>query len=201
MDLKNVSVSLPEEKTYIYQTNLPKQALNNLEEAIKFTLEENVPLDPSEVSFNYHIVSDDGNNIEVAVFAVSKELVLSYLRLFKEVGLTPVSFESESQSMAKAVIRKDDNNSHILINFDFLGVKISIVKGGVVRYTSTIPLNMDEIKENPEGEGMRRLAEQVNKLLVFWFTNKGQEGEKIKTAIILGEYSKIPGIPDFLGKH
>ena len=94
-----VKVSIPEEKSYIFDVVLPKEAKNNVREALEFKIEENVPLKLDEVYFEYEIVEDEINskNIVLSVSVISKKVISDYVELFDKAGLFPRSFEIESK--------------------------------------------------------------------------------------------------------
>lgn len=205
--LEYVSVSVPELKTYIFKTKLPKEALKTIDQAILFKLEENVPLPPKDVVFQYSILSTDkewasDNNINVVVSALPKSVIETYTKLLLEVGLHPVSFESESHSLARTLVRKGDNSSYILVNFGISTINLSIVERGIVQYTSSLPINSGEIVQDLNSPQAQALKEQINKLLIYWFTNKNDpdDDKKIEMAILSGEYAATPGLVDFLSK-
>jgi len=205
--LEYVSVSIPELKTYIFKTKLPKEALKTIDQAILFKLEENVPIPPKDVVFQYSVlsidkdsVSDDG--INVVVSALPKSVISTYTKLLLEAGLHPVSFESESHSLARTLVRKGDNSSYILVNFGISTINLSIVERSIVQYTSSLPINSSEIVQDLNGPQAKVLKEQINKLLIYWFTNKNDpdDDKKIEMAILSGSFSTTPGLVEFLSK-
>jgi Tfp pilus assembly PilM family ATPase len=205
-DLKFVNVSLPELKTYIFKTTVPIEAANTIEETLAFKIEENVPLDPGEVVFDYNVLQsgkDDHNHIDVAVSVIPKNIIRSYTKLLKELGMVPLSFETESQALAQAVIDKNDHGPYLLMNFGPSMVGINIVDDNVAHYASSISLSSEDIVADLKGSSAQALKEQVNKLLVYWFTNKSDADhkEKIKTVIVTGSYATAPGLIEFLEKH
>lgn len=201
------AISLPEMKTYIFKTKIPKEAISTINETIKFRLEENVPLDPHDVVFDYEI-PDNGaevhdNHIDVVVTVLPKGVIRTYTALFKQVGITPISFESESHSIARAVVSEEDKNPYLIINLDGGKVNISVVEENVVHYTSSVPVDSKNVVADFNGQEAQILKEQINKLLVYWFTNKQDvyDQERIENAILTGEGALSPGLVDFLEKH
>lgn len=202
--LKFVSVSLPELKTYIYKTRLPKEALKTIGETLKFSLEENVPINPQDVLFQYSVIdkkkSVHSDHIDVVVSALPKSVIEMYTRLLKDLDLTAVSFESESHSLARSLVKKDDPGSYLLVHFDVTKVSLAIVEHNVVQYTSSLPIGSDEIIKDLNGASAQTLKEQINKLLVYWFTNKNDPDadHRIEIAILSGAISNQTGLEDFL---
>lgn len=199
---KYVSVSLSEARTYIFKTSVPKSALNNIEEALSFKIEENVPFKPSEVIFDYKIMetSATSNSVEVVVSVVPKTVIEMYTLLLDEVGIVPVSFKPDSTAMSLSIIDNQDMHPYLIINLSEKKVALAIVEQRIIQYTSSFPISSKDIVEDFNGVSANGFKEHVNKLLVYWFTNKHDPDgrDKIQTAIVIGEYANSPGLTPFL---
>lgn len=148
-DLNFIHASIPEEKAYLYKTQVPRvETPEELRNAISFTLEENVPLAPSEAVFDYQLIdvakhSEDHDHVSVTVLPQS--VIHMYLELFHSVGLTPLSFEIEAQSVARSVIQQDSDETIMVVDFGKTRTGISVVRGDVVVFTSTLDLGSDAV--------------------------------------------------------
>jgi Tfp pilus assembly PilM family ATPase len=205
MNLKYITLSLPELKTYIFNTTLPMEALNSIDDALIIKLQENIPLDPSEIVYDYTIASVNQNRstMDVVVTALPKNIIEVYTKLFKEEGLIPLAFESESQSVARAVVGEDDKTPYLLVNFGHAKISFAIVQNSVVYYTSSLPYSTDLIINDFSSQEAQILKSTLNKLLIYWFTNKHNpdSDEKITNLIITGSYANAPGLSTFLEQH
>jgi Tfp pilus assembly PilM family ATPase len=69
-----------------------------------------------------------------------------------------------------------------------------------VQYTSSISVNMNNVVRDFESKEATKLKEELNKLMIFWFTNKNNvhQHKKIETAYIAGEHADSPGVQEFL---
>src|SRR3989344_1466500 len=56
LGMEFVSATLPEEKSYLFKTELPKAAEGNLREAVELRLEENVPIAAADAIFDYVVI-------------------------------------------------------------------------------------------------------------------------------------------------
>lgn len=202
LELEFVSVSLPETKTYIFKTSVPHEALATLDDALVVKLQENVPLDPSEIVYDYTVLpaTKGQSMIDVVVTAFPKGVIAAYTKLFKEFGMTVISFESESQSGARAIIRTGDTTPYLLLNFGYTQINLAIIERGQVHYTSSIPYSSEEITGDYNGQSAHALKTKINKLLVYWFTNKHnpEVDEKIANVLLTGPFSTADGLVDFL---
>ncbi len=144
-----VKVSIPEEKSYIFDVVLPKEAKNNVREALEFKIEENVPLKLDEVYFEYEIVEDEINskNIVLSVSVISKKVISDYVELFDKAGLFPRSFEIESKMIANSVIFRGDQKNTIIVNIKDDTTELVAVINGFVRLSSSVFIGENTIRE------------------------------------------------------
>ena len=138
--LKSVRVSLPEEQIYLFSIRLEKEGLKDIMEGIELSLEEYVPIPAEEAIFDYELISQDEKSIEVQVNVIPKSVIESYLDIFKNCGISVSSFEPEAQAVARSVIKKGDMETYMIIDFGYKRTGLSIISGGIIRFTSTIDL-------------------------------------------------------------
>lgn len=147
--LRFVKVALPEEKSYVFKLRLPHAAAADMAQAVEFKIEENVPLQASEVLFDYHVIKDNLGHAEfdVGVSVVPAALVNSYCEVLSAAGLVPVSFQVETVSAARAVVPAKDNGAYVVVHVHNHGTVISIVSRGIVQFTTTFPVGGKRITE------------------------------------------------------
>lgn len=142
-DFSFIHASIPEEKAYLYRTFVPRpKSREAFTDAVSFTLEENVPLTPAEAVFDYQVINDrrkDGE-IEVGVTVLPQSVVHMYMELFHSVGIVPLSFEIEAQSIARAVVPRGDSDTVMVVDIGSSRTGISVVRAGVVAFTATLDL-------------------------------------------------------------
>jgi type IV pilus assembly protein PilM len=170
--LNFIRASLPEEKAYLFKTVIPStkdrdQVLNNIE----FKLEEHVPIPINESIFDYDVIQEKNNKLEVSVTVFPKTTIANYQQIFKSAGLTTMSFILEGQAMANSVIPKGDTKTYMIIDFGRTRTGISIVKNGIVSFTSTIDIGGSEINriimkrfnvDDTEAESMKNKRGFIN---------------------------------------
>ena len=145
-----VKVSIPEEKTYIFDVQIPGEARNNIKETLEFKIEENVPLKLEESSFEYEIVGDNSQSKDLllSVSVMPQKIISDYTEILDQSGLYPISFEIESKMIASAVIPKDENKNSIIINIRDDATLLIAVINGFVRFTSIVSVGESAIREN-----------------------------------------------------
>ncbi len=142
-----VTMSLPEEKAYLFDMRLPKMKYRDIRGAIELGLEEHVPIRVDEALFDYDIEKETENGIEVSVSVVPRALVDGYLEAFSGSGLAPLAFEIEAQSLARAVVPKEDKHSYMIVDFGRTRTGIAVVSEGMVEFTSTILVGGDSLTD------------------------------------------------------
>lgn len=161
-----VSASLPEEEAFLFTLTLPQLKKSEVRESIVLQLENHIPIPATETAFDYDIItgSPDGT-LEVSVSAISRTHVRSYTSVLADAGLTPLSLEVESHSLSRAIIPAESTGTILLIDFGKTRAGLTVVSGGSVRYTATIP--------NVGGE-------DITKALQKELNISREEAEKIK---------------------
>lgn len=143
-----VRVSLPEERAYLFETeinvNTPMKEVRNI---LEFRLEENVPIPSKNVFFDYTILTDTSNErkVKVSVAAYAKETIQKYYNACIEAKLKPLSFEIEAQAMARAVVPEGIQGAVMLVDFGKTRTGIGIVHKGALLYASTIDVGGDQL--------------------------------------------------------
>lgn len=136
--IKSVRVSLPEEQVYLFKLRLEKLGLVNIRESIELALEEHIPLQAPEAIFDYEIISEDEQSLELQVATIPKNVIESYLAIFKNSQIRVESFELEAQAISRSVIKKGDLETYMIVDFGEKRTGIFIVSRGVVMFTSTL---------------------------------------------------------------
>ncbi|MFH1200951.1 MAG: pilus assembly protein PilM [bacterium] len=138
--VKSVRVSLPEEQVYLFALKLEKLGLRNVREGIELALEDHAPILAQDAIFDYEVVSENTQNLEVQVTAIPKNIIKNYLLIFKHSQIAVRSFELEAQAVSRAVIKKNDLETYMIVDFGKKRTGIFIVSKGIVVFTFTLDL-------------------------------------------------------------
>ena len=138
--VKSVRISLPEEQVYLFQLRLEKAGLKNVREGIELALEDHVPIKAEEAIFDYDMVAEGEQSLEVQVATIPKNIIENYLLIFKHSGVDVKSCELEAQAICRAVVKKGDMGTYMVVDFGKKRTGIFIVSGGIVMFTSTLDL-------------------------------------------------------------
>ncbi|MBU4360347.1 type IV pilus assembly protein PilM [Candidatus Parcubacteria bacterium] len=112
-----VVTCLPEVKTFIKLikiklTDNKKLNQENIQQLIKTYLPKHVPMPIEEIYFDWQIVNQKDDHIDVLIGVAPKNTILSFSELIKKCGLIPVAFEIEAGSIVRAIFTKDNHFSN-----------------------------------------------------------------------------------------
>ncbi len=197
-NLSYVRTSLPEEKTFLFRTEIPYTEDNRqIKSSLEFKLEENVPIPPSETIFEFDIIPSDherADYLDVSVSAVPEKVISTYANVLRSTGLTPLSFEVETRAIAKAVVRKGDQGTIMIVDVGSLKTGVYIVSRGVVRFSSTLSVDVENDVSAAEREstGFLSLISEVQRINTYWNTHNDKSKEvnpKIEKVVLSGTRS------------
>lgn len=138
--LKSVRVSLPEEQVYLFNLRLEKAGLENVREGIELSLEEYIPIPAQDAIFDYELLSEDERSLKLQIAAIPKNVIEEYLSVFKNSEISAEAFELEAQAISRCVIKKDDLDTYMIVDFGKKRTGIFIISGGIVIFTSTLDM-------------------------------------------------------------
>lgn len=175
---------LPEEKAYLFTTTIGRVPPEGLKDAVAFIIEENAPVSLTESVFDFEILdeNENTNDIKLTVSVLPKGVVSAYEQLFESAGIIPISFDLESQAIARAVIRRGDRRPHLIINLSLEKTGFYVVEREVVQFSTTYSVGAGGSYLNPND-----LKAEMHKVLAFWHahTDKAGKSENQIAQIIL----------------
>lgn len=195
-DLEFVAVSLPEEKAYLFELRLPSMKYSGVRGSIELVLEEHVPIKAEEALFDYDIIKEEEGYMYISVSVIPRALVDGYLEAFSGSGITPVSFEIEVHSIARAVVPEGDTNTFMAVDFGRTRTGVSIISEGAVRFTSTVPVGGGSLTE-AIAKNLKVSYEEAEKIK----QEKGISGGGASEELMLSIMSTISVLLDEISKH
>lgn len=147
-DFNFIGVSVIEKNSYIFKTKIHKTEGMTREEIrgiLSFKLEENVPIAPKDAVFDFDILKEDKNSVDIVVSVLPRTVVDQFIEVFDEVGLIPLSFEVEAQAVARSTILTGDKGTYMIVDFRSTRVSIAIVSEEIVQFTSTLDIGGDDL--------------------------------------------------------
>ena len=144
--LKYIKSSIPEDKAYLFEAEIPYSSEENMRNSIEFILEENVPLSGADAIFDFRIIGEGEKkgNSKVVVTVLPRSVIDAYVSLFKECKLVPISFLIEPQAFSRALIQRGDQNTYLIINIGETKTCLFVSNQGNVEFTSTLSLGSSD---------------------------------------------------------
>ena len=185
-----VKAALPEEKVYLFKTQVPVGTSASITQNIEFKLEENVPMTAAEAIFCFEIIPGtlvDGKNT-ASVLVAPRKAVEAYLNVLTNAGLTVLSFEMVAQALEKSLIEKDSTKTTLLVHIMDFKAGIYIVHQGVVSFSSTVALGGDMVTD---------IRRETAKVYDYWSLH-GEGKKEIDTVIMCGNKALTVGLTEHI---
>jgi len=170
--LSYVKVSVPEEKAYLFQTDVPDESLQAISQNIESKLEENVPLAAADAVFYFDIlpVSVTSGALRASVSVVPRAYIEYALKLLRNAGMPPVGFEVVPKAIARAIIPPDNESTIMIIHVMNKKTGVYIVSGGVVCFTSTVGWGSRATESGDIGD-VAVLAKEISRIHAYWMSH------------------------------
>lgn len=182
--LNFVRASLPDEKAYLFSAVIEKVPEESMRDAVAFIIEENVPVSLEKAIFDYRVVElPDPTKIKVVVSVVHRKVIESYTSIFDNAGMSVVSFDIESQAIARAVIPKGDKRTTLILSVGEKKVSFYVVENEIVQFSTTPAQDL----LSSASINLRELKSEMQRVFAFWNTrvDAGYGGEKKISNILL----------------
>jgi len=187
--LSYVKVSLPEEKVYLFQTDIPNTEVRAVTQHVEFKLEENVPLSASDAIFYFDILPKavTGNVLRASVSVAPKNYVEKLSAMLRGINLTPMAFEVAPKSIAKAVIPKYSDETYLIVHVMNRKTGIYGISGGVVCFSSTVTWGSRANRGDGKLAGLdvSPVLKEIHRVCAYW-TTRPDTHSAIAEVIIMG---------------
>lgn len=149
---RNAICALPETKAFLRILSLPKMGKNEIQEAIKWEVEANIPLAINQVYYDWQILdinfSKDPDKMSVIMVAVARSIVDQYVSVVEEAGFRVVSVELESIAQARSLLKNEKNNeAALIIDIGETRTSFLVTVGGIACFTSSIPISSSNLTD------------------------------------------------------
>jgi len=187
--LRYVRATVPDEKAYLFTAVIDKVPSGGLRDAIAFILEENAPVTLSDSVFDFEVLpQEDPNKLKVIVSVLPKKVAAAYIELFASAGMTIISFDVESQAIARAIMPSGERRTRMIINLETRKAGFYVVEDGFVQFSTTL---VHELLSGATGADFQThdLKAEMRKVFAFWDAQVGKPGKgrsNIENAVLCG---------------
>lgn len=221
----NAVTSLPGHSVIIKKSAFPPLEKNELRELIHDEADKYLPIDNiSDVYFDFQVLGESENATgmnDVLLVAARKEIVESYINIFKKAGLKLIVVDVDTfalETMFEANYEIDERDTVFMINIGASITNINVIKQNGSIFSRDFSLGGNSITEairqkiavSPEeAEQMKRNGDEID-LLEFAepimaeiersvdYFRSAFAGEYIKQILLSGGSCKIKGFPESL---
>jgi type IV pilus assembly protein PilM len=136
--ITRAAVSLPESKSYLFETIAQGSAKPEWLAGVEPHLEEFVPLPPAETAFDLAAVARRGGETFVVGVAYARRVIDQMLAAFDAAGIVVDSLEGEDFALARALLPPGDPSTILAIDIGRSTTKFLIIGNGLPRFATTI---------------------------------------------------------------
>jgi len=186
-DLSYVKVSIPEEKAYLFETEIPGPTdVKSVSQYIEFKLEENVPLSAADAVFYFDLIrpSKPGEATRASVSVVPRTYVERYISLLRNAGIFPMAFEIAPRALERAIIPSDDRGTVLFVHLMKRKAGMYVISRGAVSFTSTLSLSTAP-EDGDLKERVTDIAREVGRIQSYWISRGA--GQAVGRVLLVGK--------------
>lgn len=181
--LSYAKISIPEEKAYLFETDVPYGDPRAVSQNIEFKLEENIPLASSDAVFAFDVLrADAGKPMRVSVSAVPRSYIEHTMRLLRSAGIVPVSFETAPRAIAR-IVSEEAAGASIIIHAMSRKTGVYVISERAVGFTSTVSAGSAGSDAAAYAEA---IAAEVRRVYAYWLSRSDSADSPVKRVIIVG---------------
>lgn len=202
---KYVSCSLPEQKSFLRVIQLPQVEEGEIEDAIRWEIEANIPMKLSDVYFDWQIIPalhKKVSHFDILVSSAPRDLVDSYTKLLIKAGLKPLSLEPESLAIARCLIKSGISEKPVLIvDLGQTHTSFIIYAGYGIRFSSSTPISGNMITEGIMRNSKISLEKAEHLKREVGFDQNNGEVFEVIAPILTDLKEQIEKYLDFYSEH
>jgi type IV pilus assembly protein PilM len=155
INTKKVICSIPESKAFLRIITVPKMEKSEVEEAIKWEMEANIPMPIEQVYFDWQMLPwEEKNKQSILTVAVSKDVVDESIEVLEKAGLEVYGLEVESVATARSLIEEQckskeacSNTASLIVDMGSQRSSFIMVIKGAPCFTSSTSFSSDSISK------------------------------------------------------
>jgi type IV pilus assembly protein PilM len=223
---KRLIASLPESHLFTRVLDLPKIKEKDLEEAIKYEVDQSIPAAATDLYVDWEIIKETNDKTTIFLAAAPKSIVDSYVQLSKELEMEPLALEISLSAIARAMISNKDNVEPVIIldlggqtsNMGVFDTSLRVTGSHPIGGTTAKNLLISNLglsekeaenairtafqKDDKTSQAVKdefeRLAIEVVKLKDYFLENN--PNAKINKILLCGGVAYLEGLTDFFNR-
>jgi type IV pilus assembly protein PilM len=134
----HAAVSLPESKSYLFETLADGETKQEWFASVEPRIEEFVPLSPATTVFDVAAAARQGTQTLVVGVGYARRVVENLLATFDAAGITIHALEGENFALARSLLIPGDPSTILVIDIGKTTTKFLVVGNGLPRFATTI---------------------------------------------------------------
>lgn len=197
-DLSYVKVAIPEEKSYLFQTDVSTRDVRLAAQNIEFKIEENVPLSAADSVFYFDLlpIPVSGGPLRASVSVVQRAYIEHLIKMLRTAGIFPIAFEVLPKAIARAVISPQTAGAQMIVYVMNHKTGVYVVSGGAVVFSSTIGWGAKTVA-SADSLDLGALTQEINRIYAYW-TSHNMTSAAINRVVLVGR--EAPRFEDVLRK-
>lgn len=142
VDAKNVVAALPGSSVFTVVVKMPQMSTSELEKAIKWQVDQNIPLKIEEVRIDWQIISPQvGNKKEMIVMIVAAPIskVARLMSVLEGADLSVLSLETVPIALSRSLGKTKGINT-MVINIGAMTTEIAIIQDEILFHSRSLPV-------------------------------------------------------------
>ncbi len=166
-----VRVSLPEERMYLFNINTANVTDIGARDIVESHLEENIPVPPSEVVYEFDPSERKNNYItKISVSAFPQKLIQSYIDCCTLAGVDVKGFDIEPRALIRS-LNISKKEECLIVDISPTSTSMFVVENSIAQFSSTSAVNADD---------QNSLKLEIQKIISYWKTkNSASNIQKI----------------------
>ena len=164
---ERVSISIPREKIIVRFIKLPIATKENLRKVLEYETSKYTPFEKGEACFDYHILKEEKEWLDLLVVFVKRVDIDYYLSLLKKIGIQPISIQASFTAALNLFLYHEgakEKEVSVLLDVSDLFFEMNIIAEGKLKETLHLPLP-SEGKESKMMNTLQRLGLNGDSLL------------------------------------
>ena len=182
-------VSLPEEKTYLFLTDVPSADFKSIAQNIEFKLDQNVPLAAPDALLQFDLVPSavTGGTLRASVSVVPRVYMEKYIELLRAAHVTPVAFEVVPKAIVSAYGSSHSKGTQLIVHVMGRKTGLYIVSEGTICFTSTVSQGGGQ-SVSVAADSSSWLTKEIQRVYSYW-TTRSDVHSNISEIVVVGSHA------------
>lgn len=182
--LKKVNLVVPESEVVTMFVVVKKTKRQSIRKTVAEYLQKEKQLDLKEIIFDFDVVSENNNILQISVILITKSKYDWYKKILSKLKVIPVRFISENISLATSLVEKGNGEPHIIVNVMPQYTTLSLVDNGII-------LKTEYINESLDISNTERLTKKINLFILEWYSEFGKVVHERAHHLIVNTYDQL----------